>query len=35
VADSFDVTSFEEYFLGASGNVFSVNGNGHLICTLP
>ena len=35
VADSFDVTSFEEYFLGASGNVFSVNGSGHLICTLP
>jgi hypothetical protein len=35
VADSFDVTSFEDYFLGASGNVFSVNANGHLICTLP
>lgn len=35
VADSFDETSFEDYFIGASGNVFSVNGNGHLICTLP
>lgn len=35
VADSFDVTNFEDYFLGASGNVFSVNANGHLICTLP
>lgn len=35
VADSFDVTSFEDYFIGASGNVFSVNANGHLICTLP
>jgi hypothetical protein len=35
VADSFDVTNFEDYFIGASGNVFSVNANGHLICTLP
>lgn len=34
-ADSFDVTGYEDYFLGASGNVFSVNANGHLICTLP
>lgn len=34
-ADSFDVTNYEDYFLGSSGNVFSVNANGHLICTLP
>jgi hypothetical protein len=34
-ADSFDVNNYEDYFLGASGNVFSVNNDGHLICTLP
>lgn len=34
-ADSFDASTYDDYFLGASGNVFSVNANGHLICTLP
>ena len=34
-ADSFNVNNYEDYFLGASGNVFSVNNDGHLICTLP
>ena len=34
-ADSFDASIYEDYFLGSSGNVFSVNANGHLICTLP
>jgi len=34
-ADSFNASTYEDYFLGASGNVFSVNANGHLICTLP
>lgn len=34
-ADAFNVNDYEDYFLGASGNVFSVNNNGHLICTLP
>lgn len=32
---SFVASDYEDHFLGASGNVFSVNNDGHLICTLP
>jgi hypothetical protein len=32
---SFVQSDYEDSFLGASGNVFSINNNGHLICTLP
>ncbi len=35
VADAFVESNYLDYFLGASGNVFSVNASGHLICTLP